>query len=158
MHNLNFKKTKTSQMLNKVKDSLTKDQKFLRETYFYVLIPKLISSENELHKNLNIMNDLLKIRNNVDTKAKKDIDDYLKTLGHYIEEFETKNYPFDPVKPNDFLLYLLENRNIKRKELIGPVFNSESALSRACNGLRKITVDQAKKLGEFFKIDFKVFL
>lgn len=160
MYNLkhDFRKTKTSKLLKKVKETLTNDQKFLRESYFYVLIPKLISSEKELKKCLDVMNDLLKIRNEVDSKAKKDIDGYLKTLGHYIEEFESKNYPFEPVKPNDYLLYLLENRNIKRKELIGPVFNSESALSRACNGKRKITVEQAKKLGEFFSVDYTVFL
>ena len=160
MYNLkrDFRKTKTDKILKDVKQTLTDDQKFLRETFFYVLIPKLITSERECKKCLDVMGDLLQLRHNLDKKAQKDVDDYLKTLGYYINEFESKRYSIDDITPNEYLLYLLENRDVKRKELIGPVFNTASALSRACNGSRKITVEQAKKLGKFFKVDFKNFL
>ena len=156
MNNLAIKEIK--QIKKRYKKTLTDDQKFLRENYFYVLLPKLIPSEKQYDTYIKIHGNLLQVYHDLDKKAKKEALDYLNILGHYIKEYEDKHYPVPKVKPNEYLKHLIELKELKHKDLIGPVFNSESAVSRAISGTRKISIEQAKKLGQYFNIDFKVFL
>jgi HTH-type transcriptional regulator / antitoxin HigA len=74
-----------------------------------------------------------------------------------IEQYESKYYPMPQASPQDILLHLIENREIKQVELVG-VIGSKGVVSEVVNGKRAISKAQAKALGEFFNVNPSVFI
>jgi len=74
-----------------------------------------------------------------------------------IVEYEEKHYPISEPEALDFLLHLMEVRELKQKDLVG-VVGSRGVVSEVFNGKREISKAQAKALGQFFKVDYKSFL
>ncbi len=66
-----------------------------------------------------------------------------------VEDFEEKTYPVGNVAPNETLKIMLEQRDMKQKDLV-PLFGSEGVASEIVSGKRPITLKTAKKLADFF--------
>ncbi|MEG4965778.1 transcriptional regulator [Microcoleus sp. B6-A1] len=74
-----------------------------------------------------------------------------------IEQYESKYYPIPQATPQDILLHLIEDREIKQVELVG-VIGSKGVVSEVVNGKRAISKAQAKALGEFFNVNPSLFI
>ena len=81
----------------------------------------------------------------------------LELLIQLIERFEEQQYAIPAAPPHRVLQTLLENRGLKQKDLL-PIFGSSGIASEVINGKRAISKEQAKKLGEFFKLSPAAFL
>jgi HTH-type transcriptional regulator/antitoxin HigA len=74
-----------------------------------------------------------------------------------IEQYESKYYPIPQATPQDILLHLIKDREIKQVELVG-VIGSKGVVSEVVNGKRAISKAQAKALGKFFNVNPSLFI
>lgn len=81
----------------------------------------------------------------------------LETLAILVEAYEDEHYPMPEVAPNEVLKFLLEDRELKQKDLLH-IFGSSGIASEVINGKRSISKAQAKKLSEFFKVSVELFI
>ncbi len=81
----------------------------------------------------------------------------LESLTIFIERYEDKSYPIDPVSPLDMLKHLMEAHNLTLKD-VWPLFSSKGTASEVINGKREISKAVAKKLGEYFHVSAALFI
>ena len=78
-----------------------------------------------------------------------------------IEDYEENTYnlkEWQDLAPHEILQHLLEVSHTKQADLVGVISPSKGLISSIVNGKRSISKEQAKKLGEYFKISPSVFL
>lgn len=80
--------------------------------------------------------------------------DLLVTL---VEDFEDKAYPMPGLTPHARLQCLLEEKEMKQKDLL-PVFKSEGVISDILKGNRPITLKTARKLADFLNVPVELFV
>jgi HTH-type transcriptional regulator/antitoxin HigA len=80
----------------------------------------------------------------------------LEMLSMLIEEYEDRRYPLPKTEPNKMLAYLLEERDMKPKDLWNVL--PKSRVSEILSGKRSISKAQAKRLAEFFRVPADLFL
>jgi HTH-type transcriptional regulator/antitoxin HigA len=82
----------------------------------------------------------------------------LELLAALLEDHEAaKLPPLKDVSPADALRFLMEENELKQADLTD-VFGSQSAVSRALTGDRRISVDQAKGLARRFNVSAELFI
>lgn len=74
-----------------------------------------------------------------------------------VQQFEESQYPLGHAEPLEALKVLMENRNLRQRDLI-PVFGSSSVVSDVLNAKRSISKAHARKLAEFFRIPVGLFV
>ena len=80
-------------------------------------------------------------------------------LADLIEKYEDENYPVGSRStPESRLAFLMEQKDLTQKDLVPAVFSSQSIVSEIINGKRKININQARKLAEFFKVSVELFV
>ena len=84
-------------------------------------------------------------------------DALLELLTDLIHDFEQKVYPIRKSAPHEVLAFLLEQRNLKPRDL-WPVLDSKSRVSEILSGKRTISKEQAKKLAAFFHVNVALFI
>jgi len=62
-----------------------------------------------------------------------------------------------PVSVPDKIRALLESHGLRQKDLVGPVFASESVVSDALHGRHRVTYEHVEKLASFFHASPAVF-
>ena len=72
-------------------------------------------------------------------------------------QFEEWKYPLDSVAPLEALNVLMEDRQMRQRDLI-PVFGSSSVASDVLNGKRASSKAHARKLSEFFRVPVGLFI
>ena len=79
-------------------------------------------------------------------------------LGHLIEEYESQHYSVEDkvIQPAQLLRSLMEDHKMKQID-IGKIIGSQGLVSSILRG-GSISKNVAKKLGDYFKLDSKVFL
>ena len=133
-----------------------------RENYLKLLdevklIPKVIETETEYEQNLAVAEKLVakkKHRSPEETAL-------LRLLVRLIEDYEETNYhlkEWQDLTPHEILQHLLEVSHTKQSDLVGIVSPSKGLISAIVNGKRAISKEQAKKLGEYFKISPSLFI
>lgn len=130
--------------------------KFSPEKYSALLVmalPQVIESEEELERVEEIINKLLSKGENLPPEEEKLLD----LLSDLIEKYEDEHYPFPEAAPNEILKFLMEDRELKQKDLVH-IFGSTGITSEVVNGKRSISKAQAKKLAEFFKVSVELFI
>lgn len=117
-------------------------------------VPQVIETEEQykkIHQQFGELFDKRKGRTTEETK-------YMKLLGLLIQDYDRRHsLPADEDTPAERLKYLLEASGKTLVEL-EPVFGQKSHASEALNGKRPISADQARKLGDFFKVNPGYFL
>jgi len=79
-------------------------------------------------------------------------------LANLLEEYETRTLPTLPaVSPAEALRFLIAENNLKQADL-EDIFGSQSAVSRAMNGSRRIGVEHAKGLARKFNVSAELFI
>jgi HTH-type transcriptional regulator / antitoxin HigA len=121
------------------------------------ITPKVIETEIENEKCLAIVEALMFKGQNRTIEETA----LLRVLVILIEEFEEKHYSFkewQKTTPHEFLQHLMAGKGMKQSELIGILSMSSGLISSIVNGKRQISKEQAKKLGEYFKVSPGLFI
>lgn len=117
-------------------------------------LPAVIETDAEHDKMIETVGSLMSKREEDVSPEEGKLLDLLASL---IEEYERKIYPPAKLKANEILLFLIEENDLKQKDLID-VFGAESRVSDAVNGKREISKAQARKLSERFKVSAELFI
>ena len=73
-----------------------------------------------------------------------------------VENFENQNYPVLDVGPLDIIRHLMEEHNLRQKDL-ADVFGTESIVSDVLNGKRELNKEHIRRLSERVKVSPAVF-
>jgi len=119
-------------------------------------LPAVISSEEELER-LTEEIDRLITKGIREGELSPEEEQLLELLSVLVESYEDEHYPFPEVAPNEILKFLMEDRELKQKDLVH-IFGSTGITSEVVNGKRSISKAQAKKLAEFFKVSVELFI
>ncbi len=133
-----------------------------RENYLKLLdevelIPKVIETEVEYKQNLAVAEKLIAKKKNRSPEETT----LLRLLVKLIEDYEESNYElkeWQDLPPHEILQHLLEVSHTKQTDLVGVISPSKGLISAIVNGKRAISKEQAKKLGEYFKLSPSLFI
>lgn len=114
--------------------------------------PKVIRTEKENARYTEILYDLDR-RSKTLTPAEKELADLLTLL---IEDFEQKRYRLPRAKPLEVLRFLMDQHNLKQKDL-ADVFGTVSIVSEVLCGKRELNKDHIKRLSERFNVSPELF-
>jgi HTH-type transcriptional regulator / antitoxin HigA len=114
--------------------------------------PRKITSEEELTRTQNIIDELLDQEN-----LTPDERDYLHLLGLVVSEYEEQNYPVRDIYGVELLKVLMAELNLQSTDLIS-IFEDETILSDIIRGKQTLTIEHIEKLSDFFHVDPSVFL
>ena len=81
----------------------------------------------------------------------------LDLLSDLIQQYDEEHYPVKDLTPHEMLRSLMDDNGLHQQD-IWQLFGSQDIASEVLKGTRAISRAQAKKLGDFFKIDPGVFL
>lgn len=114
--------------------------------------PKLIKTEEENEKALAVVEELMHVQNL--TQEQETLYELLIVL---IEKFEQDFYhPGSASTPDSMLRFLMEQQGVKLENLV-EIIGSEGIVIELINGRSEISAEQAKILGDFFKVDSSLF-
>jgi HTH-type transcriptional regulator/antitoxin HigA len=88
------------------------------------------------------------------SREERELAELLTTL---IMEYEQKHHAIPAASPRQVLEFLLSERGLSPKDL-WPLVGSKGITSEILNGKRHISLQIAKRLGEFFHLDPVVFI
>ena len=74
-----------------------------------------------------------------------------------IQQFEGKRYPLGHASPVEALRVLMEERDLRQRDLI-PIFGASSVVSDVLKEKRSISKAHARKLAEFFHVPVSLFI
>ena len=116
--------------------------------------PKVIKTEAENDAALVIVEKLME---KGDEGRSPEEDAALELLTMLIEQFEEEAYPVPVGNPVSTLRFLMESNNLKAADLVDEI-GSRSRVSEILSGKRSISKQQAKLLGDRFKLSLAVFI
>ena len=116
--------------------------------------PKVIETEKENRLALRIVTQLMNIG---DGKRSAEENALLRLLAGLIEQFEKKAYLMAEAHPKEILLDLMEQNGLKAADL-ADVMGGRSRVSDALSGKRSISKQQARRLGERFRVSPALFI
>ncbi len=116
-------------------------------------LPRVIENEQELEAMENVISQLLSKGENISPEEEK----LLILVSNLVEDYEDEMYPIPDVSPNEVLKHLIEENDLKQKDLL-PIFGSSGIASEVINGKREISKTHAKKLAEFFNTSVELFI
>lgn len=133
-----------------------------RENYLKLLdevglIPKVIETEVEYEQNLAVAEKLIAKKKNRSPEETT----LFRLLVKLIEDYEESNYSlkeWQDLPPHEILQHLLEVSHTKQTDLVGVISPSKGLISAIVNGKRAISKEQAKKLGQYFKLSPSLFI
>ena len=114
---------------------------------------KIIHSEEELEQALGRMSKLMDIDPEPNTLEADEMD----LLGLVIEHYEQKHYPRKPTDPVEVIKFMMDQQNLKRKDLI-PYIGSASKVTEVLNGTRNLSLSMIRKLSEGLGIPASVLI
>jgi HTH-type transcriptional regulator/antitoxin HigA len=116
-------------------------------------LPATIESEADRQRVLPIINNLMRKGENLSPEEAR----LLRLLALLVAAYEAKAFPIDPLAPHVLLKTLLEERELRQKDLL-PIFGSEGIISDVLAGRRAIGKKKAQELAEYFGVSYKIFL
>jgi HTH-type transcriptional regulator / antitoxin HigA len=125
-------------------------------TYIELLseaIPKVITTDEECDRALAILEPL-----HFKTSLSPEEDALYDLLAMLIEAYEEKTYPMPFSPPHEVLQHILESSGTRQADLVDLGIGSSGVVSEIVNGKRAISKEQAKKLGERFKVSPSLFI
>ena len=116
--------------------------------------PKVIETAGENRLALRIVERLMNIGDGERTAEQTAL---LRLLGALIEQYEKKAHPAAAAEPKEILRDLIEAGGLKAADL-AEVMGGRSRVSDALSGKRAVSKEQARRLGEFFKVSPGLFI
>lgn len=119
-------------------------------------LPCVIKTEEENERFLSIIEALLE-QGAARTPAESQL---LELITLLVEKFEQDHYSFNqqPATPDQMIRFLMEQRDLRQKDLLPLFSNSRGLTADVVNGNRPPSKNQAKKLAEFFQVSVDLFL
>ena len=71
----------------------------------------------------------------------------LDVLTLLIEDYEARHFPIEPPEPIEFLLFIMEQRGLTRKEL-EPFIGSRARVAEVLNRVRPLSLEMIRSLSE----------
>ena len=115
--------------------------------------PKVIETEAEFRQTRELLENLTFADREL-TPAELALRELLKRL---VLDYDERKHPLPVVEPRKLLKSLLEQRQLKQRDLI-PVLGGSGAVSDILSGKRSISKAQAKRLAEFFRVSAEYFI
>jgi HTH-type transcriptional regulator/antitoxin HigA len=115
-------------------------------------LPKPIQSERELEAATAL---LLELDERNDLSPEEEA--LAEVLTVLIEDYEDKHYPLPDVAPHEALKALMEDRDLKHKD-VWPVLGNKGATTEILSGRRSISKAQARRLADFFRVPIDLFI
>lgn len=75
----------------------------------------------------------------------------LDVLTLLIEDYEARHFPMEPPEPIDFLLFIMEQRGLTRKDL-EPFIGSRARVAEVLNRVRPLSLEMIRSLSEGLKL------
>ena len=116
--------------------------------------PKVIETEKEHQLALTIVARLLKIGDGSRTAEESALLGLLATL---VDQFESRAWPAAATAPRDILRDLIEHNGLKPADL-AEIMGGRSRVSDVLAGKREISKEQARRLGERFRVSPGLFI
>jgi len=114
--------------------------------------PKVIKTTEEYDEANRILLELM-----LRTERSPEETELLQLIAMIIQEFDKRQEQPEPASPQEVLLHLMEERNLKQVDLVGKI-GSKGVVSEIVNGKRSISKSQAKTLAEIFHVSASVFI
>jgi HTH-type transcriptional regulator/antitoxin HigA len=118
------------------------------------VLPKPISTEQEYDEFVALTGQLME---KGEDSLSPEEGALLELLAILVQDYDEHHYPLGEGSPRDMLLFLMEQHNLRQKDLV-PVLGSSSVVSAVVNGKRGISKRQAKKLSELFHCSADLFI
>jgi HTH-type transcriptional regulator / antitoxin HigA len=118
-------------------------------------LPKVVTDDQEYARLEEVANRLL---NKGEDNLAPEEDQLLGLLTNLLEEYEARTLPrLRKVSPAESLRFLMEENRLTQMDL-ADIFGSQSAVSRALGGSRRIGIEHAKKLARRFRVSAELFI
>ena len=117
-------------------------------------LPGVIETEDENERALEIVWGLMK---KGEGNLSPEEDKLIRLLVRLIEDFEEKTYPMGTVSPLATLTALVQEHQLKQKDLI-EIFGTQSIASEVLNGKRGISITHARRLADRFNVPADLFI
>ena len=114
--------------------------------------PRVIHNDAELEVDTDALFHLTALENPSPSEAEA-----IELLTLLVERYEQAHYPIPAADPVSVVRFLIEQQHLTQRDLI-PQFGSESAVSMFLAGLRKLTLEQVRRLSARFKLPADVFI
>lgn len=134
----------------------TVENRFSRRRYAALLaeaLPRVINKVEELERVSRLAEPLLK-KGGSRTPEENALCQLLLKL---IDDYQEQHTIIPELAPHELLQALLEESGQRQADLL-PIFGSRSRVSDAVNGKRTISKEQAKRLGEYFRVSPAAFI
>lgn len=134
----------------------TVKHRFSRRRYAALLaeaLPRVINKVEELERVSRLAEPLLK-KGGSRTPEENALCQLLLKL---IDDYQEQHTIIPELAPHELLQALLEESGQRQADLL-PIFGSRSRVSDAVNGKRTISKEQAKRLGEYFRVSPAAFI
>jgi HTH-type transcriptional regulator / antitoxin HigA len=117
-------------------------------------LPGVIETDDENERALEIVWDLMK---KGEENLSPEEDKLMRLLVRLIEDFEEKTYPMGAASPLETLTALVQEHQLKQKDLI-ELFGTQSIASEVLNGKRGISKTHARRLADRFNVPADLFI
>lgn len=130
-------------------------RKWNRDAYVKLLaevVPQVIATEQENDRMIAALEKLAFAKR----KLSPEEEQLSRLLSLLIEDFEQRRYPVKPVSPVAMLEHLMEENDLKQKDLLD-VFGTESAISQVLSGKREFSKEHIRGLANRFHVSPELF-
>jgi HTH-type transcriptional regulator / antitoxin HigA len=118
-------------------------------------VPQVIETDKQYREIADRFGDLLDKGRRSRTRDETKL---MRLLAVLVEDYDRRNaLPPDDSTPDEILSFLMEHSGKKPTELL-PIFGQRSHVNEALTGKRKISAEQARKLGKMFSVKPGLFL
>jgi len=114
--------------------------------------PRVIHNDAELEVYTDALFQLTALENPSPSEAEA-----IELLTLLVERYEQAHYPIPAADPVSVVRFLIDQQHLTQRDLI-PQFGSESAVSMFLAGLRKLTLEQVRRLSVRFKLSADVLI
>lgn len=110
----------------------------------------IIKSRKQYDKYCNVLESLVVADN-------KNIQDEIELLNLLIEKWDIENNSFSDLDPVELIKALMDENNLKSKDLVGILDLSKGTVSKILNYHKGLSKDTIRKLSQYFKVSQDVF-
>ena len=110
----------------------------------------VIKTKKQYNEYCNVLEELL-------TQDKKVLSDEIELLTLLIEKWDAEHNSFDDLNPVELIRALMEENNLKPKDLIEILDLSKGTVSKILNYHKGLSKDTIRKLSHYFKVSQEAF-
>ncbi len=117
--------------------------------------PRKIESKQDYERSVALLESLLEEEEEEGISQQEET--LVELLVVLVQDYERENVNVSTPEPLAVLIHLMEAGELKQSDLVG-VLGSSGIVSEVINGKREISKTQARSLGKFFGLSYRLFL